>query len=37
MQSNQFVFHNFVRDRDGFSLEDTLNNLLAEIIAADSA
>lgn len=30
------VLHNFVRDRDGFSYDDTLNNPLTETIAPDS-
>lgn len=30
------VLHNFVRDRDGYLFEDTLNNPLTETIAADS-
>jgi len=30
------VLHNFVRDRDGLTFEDTLNNPLSETIALDS-
>lgn len=30
------VLHNFVRDRDGYSFEDTLNNPLTENIGTDS-
>ncbi|KAL4125803.1 hypothetical protein QTP88_010043 [Uroleucon formosanum] len=30
------LLHNFVRDRDSFSFEDTLNNPLTETIASDS-
>lgn len=30
------ILHNFVRDRDGYSFEDSLNNPLTETIARDS-